>query len=208
MKRLGDALSTSGYHFLTRIACPTELGIPMRRRRFYLLAARQDVAPTPPFQHSLENFQLPWPTAPVLPLKDYLEPEDADPYGHQSTSGIDPNTLLRDTLLLDQKLFEKYQDALHIVDRDDPSAICACFASSYSKAIIRSGSYLRIGQQHRRFHPREIARLLGFPSSFKLPSQLRTAYRLLGNSLSLDVVRKLFVQPDFLPSIKRDPRSR
>jgi len=43
----------------------------------------------------------------------------------------------------------------------------------------------------RRFSPREILRLLGFPDSFHLPDNLpmRQAWRHVGNSLSVVAVR-------------------
>jgi len=62
-------------------------------------------------------------------------------------------------------------------------------------AAIRSGSYVRLsGGGYRYFHPREIASLLGFPLDYVLPPEHRSAYRFLGNSLSIDVVRALYFQ--------------
>ena len=45
----------------------------------------------------------------------------------------------------------------------------------------------------RRFSPSEIARILGFPSTFRFPEETTTAqrYRVLGNSLNVSVVAKL-----------------
>ena len=41
----------------------------------------------------------------------------------------------------------------------------------------------------RRLTPRECARLQGFPDTFKLPSTDSSAYRQLGNSVAVPVVR-------------------
>jgi hypothetical protein len=94
------------------------------------------------------------------------------------------------------------------VDLSKPGQIAACFASSYGRMLLGSGSYVSVGNRVRRFSPREVALLLGFPASFKLDEQLscRTLWRLLGNSLSLVAVRYILSHlpsgPDvFLPNV-------
>ncbi len=164
--RLCRTLSQAGYRIEQLLLCPTELGVPMRRRRFYLLAVQGD-APIRTRTAAAEG---------SFPLATYLE-----------ATADDDNGLLVDVSLLDQ-----YRGALGIVDRDDAEAICACFTSAYGRSPVRSGSYLRRADgQVRRFHPREILSLLGFPESYQLPDGIdhRRAWRLIGNSVSVDAVR-------------------
>jgi|CXWL01.1.fsa_nt_gi site-specific DNA-cytosine methylase len=162
--RLRGALDSAGYEVRERILCPSELGWPNRRRRFYLLASR--VGGLPP--------ELPLPAGPRRSLAEFL---DCEP---------DP------TLVLDPTTVEKYRHALHRVTKDDPGASTACFASGYGRQLVRSGSYLiEPGGTWRRFSPREVLKLLGFPAEFRLPENLEPAraYDLVGNSLSIPAVR-------------------
>jgi hypothetical protein len=99
-------------------------------------------------------------------------------------------------------LLQQYRGALDVKDPDNQEAIAACFTSSYGKSIVRSGSYLVTGAGTRRFTPREILRLLGFPEHYRLPPNLslRRGWSLAGNSLSVAVRQMLSV----LPSLRRD----
>lgn len=55
---LRDALDRAGYHVRERILCPTELGVPMRRRRYYLAASLDrlpDWRPLRPHRRSIAD---------------------------------------------------------------------------------------------------------------------------------------------------------
>jgi site-specific DNA-cytosine methylase len=106
---------------------------------------------------------------------------------HSITRSRDPG------LWLDERIFQQYSLSLDRVNPADEQAKTACFGSSYGKAITRSGSYLWQDGGYRRFSPREVANLLGFPKDFILPETLsdRRLWHLLGNSLSLPIVREL-----------------
>ncbi len=56
---------------------------------------------------------------------------------------------------------------------------------------MHSGAYLKDKNSVRFFEPEEIANILGFGDSFKFPPHLskRAKYKLIGNSLSVDVVK-------------------
>ncbi len=160
--RLLDTLDRAGYRTVREtVLCPTELGVPNRRRRYYLVAARGPLAAVEPRRHSQR------------PLGGYLDPQPA------TSLDVDPDLVAR------------YQGALDVVRADDTSAVTACFTSAYGRSPVRSGSYLATGGGVRRFSPAEILRLLGFPASFELPPELglRKAWSLVGNSLSVDAVR-------------------
>ncbi len=163
-RRLLATLEGAGYQQVEeRILCPTDFGVPNRRRRYYLLASRGALLP------------LPAPPAAGAELRHYLDP-DPDP-----------------TLEVDPSVAERYRGALDVVDAGDPAAVTNCFTSAYGRSWVRSGSYLATGSGIRRFSPAEILRLLGFPADYRLPADLRlkNAWRLAGNSLSVPVVRAL-----------------
>lgn len=173
--RLCAALESAGYALEERLICPTELGVPMRRRRYYLLASAPGAPRVARSASSVDRA-----------LDDCV----ASRFDDHPDLAVDP------------AIREAYRGALDIVTRDDPDARCACFTSAYGRSPVRSGSYLRMPRGRlRRFHPREILALLGFPRDFRLPEDLdcRRAWRLVGNSVSVDVVRHwLSAVPDVM----------
>lgn len=178
--RLRATLEQAGYAAVCeRLLCPSELGVPNRRRRYYLVASRDTLRPLPEVL----------PAVPLRRLRDYL---DAESQLGNASGGLD----------VEPEILRGYEGALHIVDADDPAAVTNCFTSAYGRSHVRSGSYLRIGGCVRRFSPSEILRLLGFPASFTLPPEMpaRTAWRLVGNSLSLEPVRTMLA---LIPSSRR-----
>ncbi len=158
---LRGALDRLGYDVQEHLLCPTEFGVPNRRRRFYLVAGRRPLrAATPP------------PISP-RPLRSFLDPAP--------TAG----------LWVEPALVRRYREALNVVAEDDPGAVASCFTSAYGRSPVRSGSYLQTSSGIRRFSPSEILHLLGFPPGYSLPPTLsrQAAWRLAGNSLSIPVVR-------------------
>jgi site-specific DNA-cytosine methylase len=91
------------------------------------------------------------------------------------------------------ELLERYAHAVDVVDAGDPHAIASTFTAAYGRSPVRAGSYIRRDGMVRRFSPAEILRLLGFPSTYALPPDLptATAWRLIGNSLSVPAVREV-----------------
>lgn len=167
---LHQVLGRAGYTARERVCCPTELGVPNRRARYYLVAAREPGALAPEAPARGRN--------PVLqPLGAYL-----DPHAREDQS-----------LNVDPALAERYLGAMEVLDPDRDGACATCFTSAYGRSPVRSGSYLVSGPGIRRFSPREIARLLGFPDTFVLPEEVPRSrlYGLLGNSLSIPAVREV-----------------
>jgi site-specific DNA-cytosine methylase len=160
-RRLRSVLDQSGYYIQEITLCPTELGIPNRRKRFYLVAGLSPLLPFPRLQPQSRR------------LQGYLD---------QSPS---PD------LVISEELVARYCTALDIVRADDPAAITSCFTAAYGRSPVRSGSYLTSTNGIRRFSPAEILRLLGFPPFFSLPPEmpLRQAWPLVGNSLSVPAVQ-------------------
>ncbi len=166
-EQLQKRLQHSGYRWQSIELCPTEMGWPNKRPRFYLLASRQ--RPIAAWRE-LPRYRLR--LAELAELRHELQPA-------ASELEIDSSTLSR---------IESAIDRCEL-NGERPTA---CFASSYGRVLLNSGSYLRVeANRYRRFSPREVANLLGFPATFKLPSDIptRSLWKLLGNSLSLPAVR-------------------
>ena len=176
-RRLLATMARAGYRHCEGLLCPTELGVPNKRRRYYLVASR-DRTPTDWSPSSAEVRSR-------GTLRPYLD-------GHE------------DSLLVDPEVVQRYRHALDIVDPDEPGAITACFTAAYGRSPVRSGSYLALDGagsagdsgrkiRLRRFSPTEVLGLLGFPATFTLPPDLppEKAWPLTGNSLSVPAVRRV-----------------
>jgi site-specific DNA-cytosine methylase len=165
--RLTGLLADRGFHLQERLLCPTRLGVPSRRPRYYLAASRT-------------HLQMPDepPTPPVRQLADYLEPFPAT---------------LPDGLRLPEDILTRFGSGLRLLDPGDPAAATTCFTSGYGRSIVNAGSYLRHGDGARYFAPTELARLLHFPADFRFPDglPLRKRWHLIGNSLSVVAVREV-----------------
>ncbi len=166
-ERLIQQLGRCGYRWQTIELCPTQMGWPNKRPRFYMIASRGIAIH--PWQ------ELPVYSCRTIDLVDWqVEPQ------HVASE-----------LLMDASMIASIENG---IDRCDPiqERPTACFGSSYGRSLLNSGSYLQLPDRgYRRFSPREVANLLGFPQSFTLPDtcRTRTLWKLLGNSLSLPAVR-------------------
>lgn len=158
---LRETLERCRYAVRECVVCPTELGLPNRRQRFYMVAGLEELAP--------------WPAKTGAPRRvaDVLDEVPAP------------------ALWVDPAMTERYARALHVVDAADRAACTSCFTSAYGRSMVRSGSYLQTPTGLRRFSPREILRLLDFPEAYRLPPTLplRAAWPLVGNSVSVRVVQ-------------------
>lgn len=163
--RLVGLLQAQGYDVHRGLLCPTRLGVPAQRRRYYLVASR-------------DGLQDPGPLCPPAHVLGDLVDEDADP-----------------ALDVEPELARKYEGALHTVDADDPMALAVCFTGAYGRSPVHAGSYLRQHGRVRRFSPTEIGRTLGLgdvPWPEDLPRRKR--WKLVGNSLSVHAVRQVLAR--------------
>ncbi len=197
-QRLRSVLDANGYHTLEQILCPTQLGVPNRRRRFYLLAGRVGEL------RSWTPGELPAAAEEPSGLRDGppMPGERGPPWQFtvQQILDADPS----DPLWVPDETWGRYRTAIHVLDPDDEDAESHCFASGYGQSIVRSGSYLGPPRGARRFSPGEILRLLCFPPGFRLPKSLtlRRAWKLVGNSLSVAAVRHVLAAiPELSPSV-------
>ena len=174
---LESVLVTCGYHVATCTLCPTQLGWPNRRPRFYMLACHDRLMPWRDLPHYATTLDE------LLSgdMRNLCQPAEENTLAMQN----------EDACCISDRERSLFGSAMDRVDAGDSQAVTACFGSSYGKSLLHAGSYLVKGEQWRRFTPREVACLLGFPAEFTMPTQLdyQRAWKLLGNSLSIPVVR-------------------
>ncbi len=159
--RLHTALA--GYAISEWVLCPTTLGVPNKRPRFYLRARRGE-------PEGLTRYE---PAA--IELTDWrahLEPDVGDDYR------------------VPDEIIAKYGRGFHVME--PPETYTTCFTGGYGKSWNYTGSYLRLPDGGlRRFTPREVLNYLGFDASFAFGAELadRQRYKFAGNSLSIRAVQ-------------------
>jgi DNA (cytosine-5)-methyltransferase 1 len=172
----------TGYEVAEHLLCPTDLGVPMRRLRYYLVAARDGgLRPGVPAealaraQQRLQDPGLATPRVPGRPLREWVDPAlDDDP-----------------SLRVPAATLDAYPGALTALEPRDPAAVATCFTAAYGRSFVRSGAYLKVQDGLRFFAPEEIAGLMGFGPGPLFPPDVPRAKRwgLIGNSLSVDAAR-------------------
>jgi site-specific DNA-cytosine methylase len=190
--RIQEELANADFEMTWICKCPHELQWPNRRPRVYLIA---------------------WQNSALTPCIQWLDHPSTNqlnsPHVPSRLAELIDRTINRDNhpwLWLDESTCERFKHALdrvmipELVGYGDPgdssiakATTTACFASGYATSIVRSGSVIWHEKGWRKFSPREVANLLGFPPSFSLPGELgpKRLWQLLGNSLSLPVVAGL-----------------
>lgn len=163
--RLLAALDRRGYGVAEVDLCPTQLGVPMRRPRHYVVAVHGRAAKLPPA-----------PAEPRRPLSDFLETEPSP------------------ELTVPREVVVRYGRSFNVVEPGDPEATAICVTSGYYRSVRAAGSYVRLADGGvRRLSPGEVLALLGFPAAFRFPGDVAEAarYRLVGNSVDVRAVRWL-----------------
>ncbi len=168
---LHETLTETGYVWQETTLCPTQLGMPNERPRFYLVAG----------QHELRPWKSPTERNAVS-LATTLE-----------SSAPDDMTIAPELLAM-------HRNSMDIVSATDEDAISSCFTSDYGRSVNKTGSYLQERDLVRYFSPNEMLTQLGFPQWFELPADIgrETAWRLIGNSSSIPATRAIL---DAIPGL-------
>jgi len=200
------SLEDEGFECREFLLCPRQIGIPNSRLRYYLLARREK-------GWGMEGLQKTFHLLPNVQKEEVQEEETLERYLDQGSIEdlVEEQVLLKRSLLLD------------IVNKDSRQS--CCFTAGYTRYSEGTGSviqergdredvYTRAGEAPddrvnilgelglRYFSTKEVARLLGFPSSFSFPPSVgrRARYKALGNSLNVRVValllQHLFLTPN------------
>lgn len=161
--------------------------VPQHRERILIAGFRKPVG------FSLEDLPLP---ASGPKLRAILHPEDGsespeEPFTLPPDGTVNPKyTLTRHLWGYLQAYAAKHRAAgngfgFGLVDGDKIArTLSARYYKDGSEILIRCGP----GETPRRLTPRECARLMGFPDSFRIPVSDTQAYKQFGNSVAVPVI--------------------
>lgn len=140
-----------------------------KRKRLYLVGLRRKLSPTPSSSHLKQSRLFKFPYVPDLELRA-RNVLDYNAAGATSNGDYDHETET-DTEIL--RITDEQLDRLNSEKRYRlawPNLVCNTLVSHYGIAVARGHSQLvpLATGNPRRFSPRECARIMGFPNSFRL----------------------------------------
>lgn len=181
-------LEEDGYRVFYKVLNAGDYGVPTTRERIYFVCFREDFG--------IREFMFPPPLNTYVKLRDFLEQgRNTDKYIikrddiriHKSSPSSDifgnyPQGPIRIGTINNGGQGERiYSDLGHSIT-----------LSAYGGgAASKTGAYL-IDGVIRKLTPRECARIMGFPDSFKIPVTDTQAYKQFGNSVSIPVIKAIF----------------
>lgn len=176
-----NTMKELGYSFSYKVLNAVDFGIPQKRERIYIVCFRKDIG--------IEKFRFPKPFALKKHVEDFLLPEKEVPQKYY----VD-----RPDIYMNGKGDNEYSSKsirLGIVNKGGQGERIystkgiAITLSAYGGGVFaKTGGYL-VNGRYRRLLPRECARIMGYPDSYKISSNANQAYKQFGNSVVIDVLQ-------------------
>ncbi|NLM17447.1 MAG: DNA cytosine methyltransferase [Candidatus Riflebacteria bacterium] len=174
------------YSFDSAVLSSLNYGIPQKRERIYMVCFSKDL--------KIGTFSFPEPFELNRYLEDFLLPNDE----------VKSLIVERDDLVLNDKasVTRNSRSTIRVgtVGKGgqgeriySPKGIAVTLSAYGGGVFSKTGGYLIDGKT-RKLHPRECARLMGFPDSYKLHPSDNQAYKQLGNSVVVDVLQLIAKQ--------------
>lgn len=170
-----------GYTFNSKVLNAVDYGVPQKRERIYMVCFRQDL--------EIDKFDFPEPFKLERHVEDFLLTEE------DAIKGLYVD---RQDTYYNETVDDKYSNKpirLGIVNKGGQGERIystkgiAITLSAYGGGIFaKTGGYLVNGRP-RKLHPRECARLMGFPDTYKISQYSNQAYKQFGNSVIVDVLQ-------------------
>lgn len=181
IKRVVSNLNRIGYKVFYKVLCASDYGIPQKRSRIYIVAFRKDLG--------IKKFSFPAPKHEFKVLKDVLI--------KKADNKIAGNYVIDREYAINRVTNETTNDLLRIgsigLGRQGEriysiKGLATTLSSQGGGLGGKTGMYL-IRNKVRKLYPRECARLMGFPDSFKLADSQEKNYKQFGNSVVVDVLQ-------------------
>lgn len=175
-----------GYDFYWKVLSARDYGVPQKRERVYMVCFRKDLGGV--------HFEFPK----AFPLTRHVEDFLLDEGPQTAALYCD-----RYDVFFNPKKEDKHSNRpikLGIVNKGgqgervySTKGIAVTLSAYGGGAFAKTGGYL-INGKPRRLHPRECARLMGYPDSYKISKRPNQAYKQFGNSVVVDVLQYIALQ--------------
>lgn len=181
-----NTMEQLGYTFYEKVLNAVGYGMPQKRERIYMVCFRND-----------------------LEIKDFSYPKQFKLEKHVEDFLLNDESLVEDLYVERQDTFyngkkdDAYSDTsirLGIVNKGGQGERIystkgiAITLSAYGGGVFsKTGGYFVNGRP-RKLHPRECARIMGYPDSFKMSKNKNQAYKQFGNSVVVDVLQYIAIE--------------
>lgn len=175
-----------GYTFYQKVLNAVNYGMPQKRERIYMVCFRNDLTE--------KNFSYPEPFKLVRHVKDFLLDDE---------SMVKKLYVNRADTFYNGTKDDKYSDSsirLGIVNKGgqgeriySTKGIAVTLSAYGGGVFAKTGGYLVNGKP-RKLHPRECARIMGYPDTYKISKNKNQAYKQFGNSVVVDVLQYIAVE--------------
>lgn len=175
-----------GYSFYQKVLNAVDYGVPQKRERIYMVCFRNDL--------NVDTFMYPKPFELTRHVEDFLLKDEnlvKELYVNR------PDTYFKD---VEDTEYSKKSIRLGIVNKGGQGERIystkgiAITLSAYGGGVFaKTGGYL-INGKTRKLHPRECARIMGYPDSYKICKSANQAYKQFGNSVVIDVLQLIAIQ--------------
>ncbi len=181
-----NTIEELGYTFFYKVLNAANYGIPQKRERIYMVCFRNDI--------DVNEFSFPRPIKLISHLEDFLI-NDENLVEHLYVSRPDTfmNGILDDT-------YSNKPIRLGIVNKGGQGeriysikGIAITLSANGGGVFAKTGGYVIKGRP-RKLHPRECARIMGYPDSYKIINNSHQAYKQFGNSVVIDVLQYITEQ--------------
>lgn len=172
-----------GYQFHAKVLNAVDYGIPQKRERIYMVCFRKDLG--------IEDFSYPAPFPLERHVEDFLL-KDETAVAHLYVER--PDIYYNDTV--DDRCSNK-AIRLGTVNKGGQGeriysvrGIAITLSAHGGGVFAKTGGYMVNGRP-RKLHPRECARIMGYPDSYKISESANQAYQQFGNSVVIDVMQRI-----------------
>lgn len=175
-----------GYQFHHKVLNAADYGIPQNRERIYMICFRNDL--------SISDFSYPKPFKLKHHVEDFLLKNEKlveNLYINR------PDTYYND--IIDDHYSNK-SIRLGTVNKGgqgeriySTKGIAITLSANGGGVFSKTGGYM-INGKPRKLHPRECARIMGYPDWYKISENANQAYQQLGNSVVIDVLQLIAIE--------------
>lgn len=175
-----------GYQFNQKVLNAVDYGIPQKRERIYMVCFRNDL--------HINDFTYPKPIKLVKHVEDLLlKDEKAVKHLYVNRPDIQYNDNVDDS-------YSNKSIRLGTVNKGgqgeriySTKGIAITLSANGGGVFAKTGGYLVNGKP-RKLHPRECARIMGYPDSYKICKSDNQAYKQFGNSVVIDVLQFIGIE--------------